>query len=179
MNKVRFLTICLFTSGLFACSNTNCIDQNCDKRDPLQYTFNYRNIQFYPHSYDDMTSAPTFAEPKENRVPENYYAGPHHSPASHKDVDRNWVNGQNPRGYTIELGESEKASQVAGKLYQAPKKDRMAEIKSYRNGNIYYKGVYGSYNTYEDAQKALNSLPPDIKQGANIKSWSSVQGNDN
>ena len=92
-------------------------------------------------------------------VPDSYYVGAYHSPTSHKDVDRNWVNSQNPQGYTIEVAEGERPAQVAGKLYKLPKNDRRAQIKYNKNGKTYYKGVYGSYNNYEDAQKALNNLP--------------------
>ncbi len=75
------------------------------------------------------------------------------------------------------MADGEKASQVAQTLYKAPKNDRMAQIKYQRNGKDYYKGLYGSYDSPEAAQKALDALPPDIKQGAGIKNWSNVQGN--
>ena len=174
MNKVRFLTICLFANGLSACTGN--FDQNLMRNEPAQYTMAWRNSQYYSQSYADMAWNGNVDYGSQANVPENYYVGPYHSPTSHKDSDRNWVNGQNPRGYTIELGESDKASQIAKKLFQAPKKDRMAEIKAYRNGATYYKGVYGSYNNYDEAQKALNNLPNDVKQGAAIKNWGEVQG---
>ncbi|AMP89487.2 SPOR domain-containing protein [Legionella pneumophila] len=110
-------------------------------------------------------------------VPDSYHVGEYHSPVSFKDRDRNWVNSQNPQGYTIQIADDEKASYVAQKLYKAPKNDRMAQVKYYQNGKTYYKGLYGTYDSPDAAQKALESLPPEIKQGAGIKNWGSIQGN--
>lgn len=104
-------------------------------------------------------------------VPQSYHVGMG-APESAKDVDKNWVDSQNPQSYTIELTHGDKASQVAGVLYKAPKNERTAEVKA-NNGN--YKGLYGTYPTYEAAQEKLNSLPDDIKQNAGIKTWSNVQ----
>jgi septal ring-binding cell division protein DamX len=73
------------------------------------------------------------------------------------------------------LAAGKKASQVASKLQQAPKSNRRAQVKYQRNGQNYYKGVYGSYSSYQAAQQALNSLPANVRQGAKIKSWGSVQ----
>ncbi|KTD04261.1 SPOR domain-containing protein [Fluoribacter gormanii] len=108
-------------------------------------------------------------------VPDSYHVGELHSPVSFKDRDQTWVNSQNPQGYTIELAEGDKASQVAQVLYKAPKKDRMAQIKYERDGKTRYKGVYGTYGTAEEAQKALNSLPPEIKSSASVINWGNVQ----
>ena len=113
------------------------------------------------------------------QVPETYHVGSYHSPQGHKSRDRNWVNGQNPQGYTIELADDENAASVAGKLSSAPKKDRMAQVKYSKSGKTHYKGLYGSYESYEAAQKAYNELPPELKQGAGVKNWGSVQGSVN
>ena len=110
-------------------------------------------------------------------VPESYHVGEYHSPVSFKDRDRTWVSGQNPQGYTIELAEGEKAAQVAQKLYNTPKNDRMAQVKYQVNGKAYYKGVYGTYPDASSAQKALDALPDDVKSGAGIKNWGSLQQN--
>lgn len=126
----------------------------------------------YPY-YQPSQNANAAKKPVE--VPETYHVGRYHSPTSHKDRDRRWVVSQNPQAYTIEIAEGEKASQVAGKLFKAPKKDRMAQIKYQRGDRVYYEGVYGSYPSYEAAQQALSTLPDDLKQGAHIKSWGSVQ----
>lgn len=72
-------------------------------------------------------------------VPDSYHVGEYHSPVSFKDRDRNWVNSQNPQGYTIQIADDEKAAYVAQKLYKAPKNDRMAQVKYYQNGKTHYK----------------------------------------
>jgi hypothetical protein len=110
-------------------------------------------------------------------VPDSYHVGESHAPVSFKDRDKQWVSSQNPQGYTIELADDEKAAAVAKKLYQAPKTDRRAQIQYQKNGKPYYKGVYGSYDSQEAAEKALDQLPPEVKQGAGVKNWSNVQGN--
>lgn len=110
-------------------------------------------------------------------VPDTYHVGQFHSPVSFKDRDKTWVSGQNPQGYTIEIAESEKPAQVAQKLYKAPKNDRMAQVKYQANGKAYYKGVYGTYPDAASAQKALDTLPAEVKQGASVKSWGSMQQN--
>ena len=109
------------------------------------------------------------------QVPEGYHVGSDHSPASFNDREKSWVNRQNPQNYTIELGDGDKASQVASTLQKAPKDARKAEIKYNRGGKRHYKGVYGTYTSYESAQKALNALPEDLKHNAGVKTWGSVQ----
>lgn len=109
-------------------------------------------------------------------VPETYHVGSDHAPIPAKNRDRTWVTEQNPQGYTIEIADGDKASQVASKLVQAPKKERAAEVQYFRNGGQYYKGLYGSYSTHEAAQQALDALPDNLKQQAGIKSWRDVQG---
>lgn len=122
-----------------------------------------------PYAYQNQGSQ------GEVSVPDSYHLGQYQSPVSFKDRDRNWVSSQNPQGYTIEVADDEKASQVAQKLYKAPKDDRRAQVKYQRDGKVYYKGVYGTYNNAADAQKALDSLPDELKKGAGVKNWSSVQ----
>lgn len=171
MRKLKFLALGLCASSLTACltgqPNYNGFQSYYTSPNSQPYV----DTRFYSNSlnYNDSMS--------EADVPDSYHVGALHAPTSHKEVDRTWVNSQNPQGYTIQLGESEKASQVASKLYKTPKTDRSAEIKYSNGSRTYYKGVYGSYSTYEEAQKALNNLPPDIQQGAGIKNWSSVQEN--
>jgi septal ring-binding cell division protein DamX len=133
-----------------------------------------QNTQLYPDSYE--TTNYNYNPPIESEhkvvVPETYHVGAYHSPASPKDMDRNWVNSQSPQGYTIELTNGEKPAQVAGVLSKAPKTERTAEVK-YNNGG--YAGLYGTYPTQEAAQQALSALPDDIKKDAGVKSWSNVQ----
>ncbi|WED42094.1 SPOR domain-containing protein [Legionella cardiaca] len=171
MKKVKFLTLCFSAGCLSACATYQ----------ETSYT-TYSNYQPYVYEnayYQTYDGGVDYRySNREVNVPNSYHVGYDHSPASHKDVDKNWVNSQNPQGYTIEVAEGDKASQVAGKLYKVPKNNRTAQIKSYRgDGSAYYKGVYGSYNSYEEAQKAYNDLPENIKQGADIKNWSKIQEN--
>lgn len=114
--------------------------------------------------------------PKMVNTADSYPTSEIRSPISSKDMDRTWVRSQNAQGYTIEVADGEKASQVAQTLYKAPKNERMAQVKYQRQGKTYYKGLYGSYDSPEAAQKALDALPPDIKQGAGVKNWGVVKG---
>ena len=112
---------------------------------------------------------------KEVRVPESYHVGSYHSPVSFHEREQSWVTRQNPGAYTIELAEGEKASVVAQSLYKAPKNQRMAQLKSVHGHKTYYRAVYGSYATVEEAQQALEALPTDLKNSAVIKTWNKVQ----
>ena len=82
---------------------------------------------------------------------------------------------QSAEGYTIELSNSEKAADVAGTLFKAPKSERSAEVEYQREGKTYYKGVYGSYPNKDAAVQALKQLPTDVQQQAAIQSWKNVQ----
>ncbi len=169
MGKVLGIIVFLALSGLVACTNfektvyTTYPGYAYDQ--PYYFSQNYESVDYSDPSMQ-KTSTPGF-------YPDATYP----RPRSHKSQDQNWVIGQNPQGYTIEIANSEKASQVANKLYKTPKTDRTAEVKYYANGQKYYKGVYGSFSSYAEAQKALNALPPDIKNGSGITSWGEVQKN--
>nr|WP_229669351.1 SPOR domain-containing protein [Legionella impletisoli] len=139
-------------------------------------TYTWNGEPLYPESYDaSYTYRDYEREKKPVVVPETYHVGAYHSPARAKDRDRNWVQSQNPSNYTIELAEGDKASKVASKLVKAPKNDRRAQVKYEQNGTTRYKGVYGSYPSYEAAQQALKTLPEEVREGAKIESWGSVQ----
>lgn len=161
---VRSLPLCLGALSLVACTTNGSALKASE-----YYSYQQQDVRYYEPAYDDSDSSHAIP-------PDASYVGAS-SPRPHTEVDRSWVRSQNPQAYTIQIDESEKASQVAGKLYKTPKTDRAAQIKYNHEGRAYYKGVYGSYNNYEDAQKALNNLPSEIKQGADIKSWSKVQEN--
>jgi hypothetical protein len=138
----------------------------------------YDESQMYaPVNYSSSNTGYRDSSSGQVTVPNSYHVGEYHSPISFKDRDKSWVSSQNPQAYTIEVAEGDKASQVAQKLYKTPKNDRMAQVKSQVNGSAYYKGVYGTYPDEASAQKALDALPDDIKQGAAVKNWSSVQQN--
>ena len=174
-HHTRILSLCCCMASLSACT----ID------DPGEYTttqtyYTYSKEQaYYQNTYDTQTEhAIQYAEaPVDNKpvsVPDSTLVSVDHAPLSHSDVDRAWVNRQNTQHYTIELAHSDKASQVAGALYKAPKNERTAEIKYEENGKAYYKGFYGSYPTQQAAEAALNQLPNEIKASAGIKTWGSV-----
>lgn len=108
-------------------------------------------------------------------VPDSYHVGDMRPPVSFKDRDQVWVSNQSPQAYTIQLADGDKASQVAQALYKAPKNERVAQVKSARDGKDYYQGVYGSYTSAAEAQKALDALPAEVKRGASVKNWSTIQ----
>lgn len=178
-HKIKFIVV-----GCCAIHLSSCMVYEDGYR-PTYQSYTYEQSQLYlptdyrMYHYNNYNGSGGYQNQsaQEVTVPDSYHVGQYHSPTSFKDVDKNWVNKQNPQGYTIEVADGEKASQVAQKLYKAPKNDRRAQIKYQHNGKAYYKGVYGTYNSAEEAQKALNALPQDIKQGAGVKNWGSVQSN--
>lgn len=163
--------------GICAANLSSCMVY--DDSTPNYQTYAYDGSQMYPQDNYSVGSGNRYQYQSEGTVsvPDSYHVGEFHSPVSFKDRDKQWVSSQNPQGYTIEVADGDKASQVAQKLYKAPKNDRMAQVKYQQNGKTYYKGLYGTYPDAESAQKALDALPPEIKQGAGIKNWGSVQGN--
>ncbi len=169
-SKTRVLSICLCISGLSSCTTiygpkTYTNYQYSAESTTQLYSDGYSDGGYYSDSYQEKTVV----------VPESYHVGVNHSPTPHTDRDKDWVNSQNSQSYTIELADDEKASAVANTLYKAPKSERMAEVKYQRDGKAYYKGVYGTYPSYEAAQEALKALPEDVKQKAGVKTWGSVQ----
>lgn len=143
-------------------------------------SYNYSDeVNYYPNhsSYSGGVDygSPYMGEPKAVKVPESYHLGTYRSPVSAKTNDKSWVHAQNPQAYTVEVADDEKAASVASKLHQAPKRDRMAEIQYQRDGKSYYKGLYGTYNSPEEAQKALDALPDELKNGSQVQQWGKVQ----
>lgn len=175
LTKARIVSISLCMMSLSGCM----LDGTSNNSYRSDYpTYDYQPSPLYPESLDNVGYYGAPAESKNNVVvPESYHVGSVHSPTPSKNVDRTWVSGQNPQSYTIELADGEKASQVARQLQKAPKNERMAEVKYQRSGKAYYKGLYGTYPSYDAAQQALNALPEDVKQGAGIKNWGSIQNN--
>ena len=172
LNNTRIISICLCISGLSACTTDD--TSTYTTAQPYQ-PYTYSGTQLYPESYENTgyTEPPQTSSTVE--VPETYHVSASHSPTPHTDVDREWINSQNAQGYTIELADGDKASQVAGALYKAPKNERTAEVKYQHDGKTYYKGLYGTYPSREAAQQALDALPADAKPNAGIKTWGNVQ----
>lgn len=143
------------------------------------YTYNINpayyevDSQYYQGGY--RSSSYLYEDKKQVNVPDSYHVGQTRSPLSFKEVDRTWVKGQNSQGYTIEISDGDNPSQVAQTLYKAPKNERMGQVKYQRDGKVYYKGLYGSYDSPEAAKKALDALPADIKQNAGVKNWGTVK----
>lgn len=143
----------------------------------LNYSYTYDASQLYPVVNTNPDTIAEYRSSETIDVPDSYHVGSFHSPVSFKDRDKTWASSQNPQSYTIEIAQSDKASLVAKKLYKTPKNDRMAQLKYQSFGKTYYKGVYGTYPDETAAQNAFNALPEDIKQGASIQRWGSMQRN--
>ncbi len=176
LTKTRIVCVSLCAVSLTACMSGG--QPNYGNYQP----YDYQTTPLYPEGYDNTV---VYSSPYDTRyeskqdvvVPESYHVGAYQSPTPSKDLDKNWVNSQNPMGYTIQIADDEKASHVASTLQKAPKSEHMAEVKYQRDGKAYYKGLYGTYPNYDAASKALGSLPDDVKQNAGIKTWGSVQQN--
>lgn len=167
-NKSKLLSISICISSLTACSVFH--DNDTTYAPATKYN---SGAQLYPESYD---SAPIAApSTKTVVVPESYHVSTTAAPASAKNVDQSWISAQNPGAFTIEIADSDKPSQVSSALANTPKTARTAEIKYKNAGKDYYKAVYGTYPTYQDAENALKTLPENVKQSAGVKTWGSVQ----
>ncbi len=171
LTHARIICVFIGVIGLSGCLTTKTNEYNNSQ------SYDYQPSPLYPDGYDNTVAYgnDVYSEPKEVVVPDSYHVSATRAPIASKDLDRGWVNSQNPMGYTIQLADDEKPARVAGLLQKAPKNERMAEVKYQHNGKAYYKGLYGTYTTQDDANKALNALPDEIKHGAGIKTWESVQ----
>lgn len=185
--KLNQIAIVIASLGLGACGTMN-TDGQSNYYAPYSFgqSQHTATAPLYPDGYDNTSgdaytpgSSPGAYTPGSREtvvtVPESYHVGSEQSPTSFKVREKSWANRQNPQNYTIQLDESEKASEVAKTLQKAPKDARRAEIKYDKGGEKHYRGVYGTYGSYEAAQKAMQSLPDDLKQNASVKSWGSVQ----
>jgi len=168
MIKTRILVVSLGVVSLSACmtDNIGSYDNNLNT---------YQGSYLYPEGYDNAGDVNQVSSKQTVVVPESYHVSALHGPTSPKDLDKTWIDSQNPQSYTIELADSDKPSQVASALSKAPKNEHMAEVKYQNQGKTYYKGLYGTYPSYDAAQQALKVLPDDVKQGAGVKAWENVQ----
>lgn len=181
-------------TGLLVCAISACTIMERDGYYPAGYqgysypTYDYKPYKPYyggavtntggSYLYDSDSYDTSYKNYREKPAPEvsDSFTGHSRTPVSFKDNDRNWINSQNPYAYTIEVADDEKPSQVARKLQQVPRNDRTAEIRYQKNGKNHYKGIYGTYESKEAAQKAMESLPPEVRQGASVQGWQQVQG---
>lgn len=171
LNSVKNTVIILSISSLCACTTYN----------PGGYTTSLpstpdHGTELYPEGYETTGYSSNYPGKGQVSVPESYHVSAYHPPEPSKNVDHQWVSSQSASGYTIEVDDSDKASSVANTLLKAPKDERKAEVKYQQGEKTLYKGVYGSYPTQEAAQQALQKLPSDLQQKANVKSWGSIQG---
>ncbi|MCA0403766.1 MAG: SPOR domain-containing protein [Proteobacteria bacterium] len=185
MNTKLKLAIGLSVIGLSSCGTTR-VD-NFYTRSPNYVSYQpyvYDNVDYYQQNYDtgvgssaDYTDIRVYGERRVSNaeVPESYYTGSYRSPVSPKEADKSWAKSQNVGHYTIQVADEPQAASVAATLSTLPKTDRSAEIKYQANGKTSYRGVYGSYKNYQEAEQALSKLPADVKNRAIIKIWSNVQ----
>lgn len=92
-----------------------------------------------------------------------------------KQSDIEWVKSQQANGYTIQMGSNPNRAKVAYSLFKGPKSARSAQFGYKDQQQKVYTGVYGSYKTKEEAQKAFDSLPAEVKQSATVQQWQQVQ----
>lgn len=104
-------------------------------------------------------------------VPNTYHMSEGRGPRPHKNRDLNWVQRQNPQNFTINIASDRNPATVAKALHKSPKSQRAAQIKSTQG----YTGVYGSFNTKQEAEAALQQLPKEVRRSAKITSWNQVQ----
>jgi septal ring-binding cell division protein DamX len=177
MNFKTALILSIAVGGLVSCGENRRYSTYTTY--PGYEGYQYNDYQIYAgpeyRQYTNHNADNRYQSSQAVEVPESYHVGSYHSPRGHRNRDNSWIRGQNPQGYTIQLSEGRKASSVAKSLTRAPKRNRTATVKSFNGNAAYFRGVYGSYNNYEDAKRALNSLPADVRGGASIKRWSNVQ----
>lgn len=130
------------------------------------YSEHERGSQRQYHDNED------YRQTQQIRVPNSYHVGRYRSPEKPKSRDQRWVNRQQySGGYTIEISRGSKASSVAKDLMRAPKNNRTAAVRSGSG----YVGVYGSYSSYDNAKRAYDNLPSDLRRKARIKRWGNVR----
>ena len=95
---------------------------------------------------------------------------------SAKSIDLAWVQKQNPEAYTIILASGEKPLAISQALMEAPKTEHAAALKYEQRGQIYYTGLYGSFDDNANAQNQLNKLPENLHSSAKIVQWKNIQG---
>jgi hypothetical protein len=158
--------------------------QGCDTLNTMGQSLSSSHYD-YNNYYNDRTSNNSSfffggnSEPRRQNVhvPRSYHMSNGSTPTSHKQRDGNWVESQNPNGYTVQVDEHNQPANVANTLMQTPKNKRNAQIKQNNNGQTSYKGVYGTYQNKESATKAIEQLPAGLKGKAKVKQWGSVQKN--
>lgn len=169
--KLLALTVCIVS--LSSCSSI--MGENRSFYQDYNYDRTPATQMDRSESYQQQNESQSSPQSSRVSVPNSYHVGQMSSPTSHKSQDKSWVNSQNPMGYTIEVADDVQAASVASKLQQAPSSNRKAQVQYNRSGESHYKGLYGSYNNYQEAKKALDALPEDVKKNAKVSNWGTVQ----
>lgn len=100
------------------------------------------------------------------------YAG--EAKVAHPPSDNVWVKQQVLTAYTIELVDDVKPAVVSHVLLQTPKMEHSAAYRYVHNGVTRYKGLYGSFNTHQAAQEALQKLPAKFKANSRITQFGNL-----
>ena len=148
------------------------------RRDGPWYSINAKKQNygsFFNRSTNKKRGGGGYGAAMSGKSAKSYHFSNNTSPKSHKQRDTEWINSQNPNGYTIELAEDEKPASVAKQLFKTPKQERMAQYKHQKNGKTVHTGIYGSFNDSESAEKALAKLPADVREKAKVKKFGNAQ----
>jgi septal ring-binding cell division protein DamX len=162
--NVKIFFIVPFISFLSACQSLT--GSGSDTREMVYPVITpYDENSYLNHEPVEAKPLPKFVKTAE--VPQTQ--------VSAKNVDVGWVQQQNPGSSTILIGSDSKPLPVSMALMQAPKDQRSAALKYEKNGQIYYSGVYGTYNDQNSAEQALQKLPENLRKTAKIVNWDAVQ----
>ena len=92
-----------------------------------------------------------------------------HTPLHDKRIKReDWVNQQPAGTYTLQLSRLLKEKDIVNFIQKNNLAADAAYIRVVIKGTIRYNALYGSYSTYEEAKKAINSLPGNLSKS---KPW--------
>jgi len=83
---------------------------------------------------------------------------------SKKDYNlTNWLRQQQPNIYTLQLASVVDKNDILNFIQKETFKDQIGYIEVTVNGIARYAAIYGFYNSYADAKKAITELPSSIK----------------
>jgi septal ring-binding cell division protein DamX len=124
-------------------------------------------------NYSQNSDAPTnlhFTVP-----PRSYNFATTDSPVRHSERDYEWIKNQQSNNYTIQLGEAPDPTTVASTVQEIPKTGHTTTYRYQQNGQTVYGGTLGSYASQEEAQAALQQLPPEVQGTAKIQQWDHIK----
>ena len=79
----------------------------------------------------------------------------------------NWLHQQQSNNYTLQLASVVKRKDIINFIKKEDFKDQVGYVEVTVNGIARYAAIYGLYNSYDHAKKAISELPSDI----NTKPW--------